>query len=92
MVGRCEALLLDLQRIQLIAVSPIIAAQSSFLGAMDTIRACGRTELFFQRFTSDQNRRPFSPGALALLARDVLEEEARPRRSRRPRAACRACV
>eukprot|EP00931_Biecheleriopsis_adriatica_P089753 TRINITY_DN63837_c0_g1_i1.p1 TRINITY_DN63837_c0_g1~~TRINITY_DN63837_c0_g1_i1.p1 ORF type:complete len:1348 (-),score=274.07 TRINITY_DN63837_c0_g1_i1:64-3729(-) len=52
--GYYGAIALDMQRLQMMALSPLIAAQSSFLGALDTIRTFDRVDIFLQRFHRQQ--------------------------------------
>jgi len=48
------SLALELQRVQMIALSPMLAAQSSFLSALDSVRCFGRVEIFVERFYAMQ--------------------------------------
>lgn len=48
------AIAVDVQRLQAMAISPLLAAQSGFLGAMDTIRAFGQVEFYLTRFSTQQ--------------------------------------
>eukprot|EP00930_Biecheleria_cincta_P038807 TRINITY_DN26675_c0_g2_i1.p2 TRINITY_DN26675_c0_g2~~TRINITY_DN26675_c0_g2_i1.p2 ORF type:complete len:481 (+),score=91.27 TRINITY_DN26675_c0_g2_i1:1885-3327(+) len=52
--GYYGAIALDMQRLQMMALSPLIAAQSSFLSALDTIRTFNRVDFFVQRFHRQQ--------------------------------------
>lgn len=45
---------LDTQRVQLMALSPLLGAQSGFLGAMDSIRCFRRVDIFVDRFYAQQ--------------------------------------
>eukprot|EP00928_Gymnodinium_smaydae_P020787 TRINITY_DN18039_c0_g1_i2.p1 TRINITY_DN18039_c0_g1~~TRINITY_DN18039_c0_g1_i2.p1 ORF type:complete len:864 (-),score=185.43 TRINITY_DN18039_c0_g1_i2:187-2778(-) len=52
--GYYGALALDMQRVQMMALSPLLAAQSGFLGALDTIRCFDRVDVFVRRFFRQQ--------------------------------------
>merc|ERR1719401_2709134 len=45
---------LDLQRVQMMSLSPLLGAQSCFLGAMDSIRCFDRVDIFLDRFHKQQ--------------------------------------
>jgi ATP-binding cassette subfamily C (CFTR/MRP) protein 1 len=47
---RYAAVALDIQRVQMISLSPLLASQSGFLGALDSIRCFDRVDIFVKRF------------------------------------------
>jgi len=49
------AIQLEITRIAMIAMSPLLAQQSGFLAALDTIRCFGRVDIFLKRFETVQD-------------------------------------
>jgi len=53
--GYYGAIALEVQRVQMIALSPLLASQSSFLQSLDSIRCYDRVDIFVRRFYKMQS-------------------------------------